>query len=265
MRAVNTVKVRFAGLFDTVSTYGVGTVVGAADNVETLKLDAVTHAEKVLHLTSADEHRFHFSLTDIRNAMGAGTGSEYCLPGVHSDIGGGYREFGDEKLTLRGRSGPWGIILHGNHAPLEEVERDRRELIDAGWYTEDELPFKPVAGAEADYGQLTTQRFGIKGYYSKIPLNIMAKEMQGQGFTFRKVMANDEKIPDTEPELQKVQPKLESHATGASKTDPDRWRANREPWLKTLRHDYLHFSARMQPGHDPRIEKGRRQREKYPG
>lgn len=265
------VKTKFAGLFDTVSTYGPGiigavkVVVGSADNVEQLNLDAVAQAEKVVHLTAADEHRFHFSLTNIQSAIDRGVGFEYCLPGVHSDIGGGYREFGDENLTLRGNPNLVGVILHGNYASPEEVEKDRQQLIDAGWYTDDELPFKPVAGAEADYGQLTTQRSGVKGYYSRIPLNIMAKEMRGQGFTFNNDMSREEKVPKTEPLLNDVKQKLESHASGASKTDPDHWRANREPWLKSLRHDYLHFSARMQPGHDPRFEKGRRQREKYPG
>lgn len=265
------VKLKFAGLFDTVSTYGPGiigavkVVVGSADNVEQLNLDAVAQAEKVVHLTAADEHRFHFSLTNIQSAIDRGVGFEYCLPGAHSDIGGGYREFGDENLTLRGNPNLVGAILHDNYASPEEVEKDRRQLIDAGWYTEDELPFKPVTGAESDYGQLTTQRPGVKGYYSKIPLNIMAKEMRGQGFVFIDEMVRDEKIPDSEQLLVDIQPKLESHASGASKTDPNYWRANREPWLKSLRHDYLHFSARMQPGHDPRIVKGQRQREKYPG
>ena len=88
---------------------------------------------------------------------------------------------------------------------------------------------------------------------------------KGEGFTFIPEMTDYEKIPDSEPSLNKVQMELESHATGASKTDPDTWRENMEVWIKNLRHDYLHFSARMQPGHDPRFENGRREREKYPG
>ena len=275
------VKVKFAGLFDTVSTYGsrvVGKVkiaVGSADNVEELSLDAIAQAEKVLHLTAADEHRFHFSLTDIQSAINKGVGREYCLPGVHSDIGGGYREFGDDMLTLRGSTDLKGLILHGNYDSPEKVATDRQQLIDAGWYREDELTFNVIQGVEqesgeptASYGQLTTTKNKgrrVKGYYSKIPLNIMAREMRGEGFTFISEMARDEKVPDTEPLLNKVQQKLESHATGASKPDPDTWRANMEGWIKSLRHGYLHFSARMQPGHDPRIENGRREREKYPG
>jgi hypothetical protein len=268
MRRVDLVKVKFAGLFDTVSTFGVGTVVGAADNVEDLKLDAVSQADRTLHLTSADEHRFHFSLTNIKSA--GGKGSEYILPGVHSDIGGGYRDESTEKLTLRGNPKLVGQILHANYISPDEAKRDRQELIAQGWYQEEEIQMQTIRGAEDDFTRVTTDRPGIKNHYSKIPLNIMAREMRQHGLVFWPDFDEKEIVPQGDPVLTKAKEQLEGYAVGASKTSPDEWKVtdrNRAQmdWLLKLRHDYLHFSARMQPGHDPRVEKGERKRKCYDG
>ncbi|RZJ41927.1 MAG: hypothetical protein EOO19_14165, partial [Chryseobacterium sp.] len=57
---VNHVDVRFLGLFDTVSSYGL-----FHDNdVRDLSLDAVNKAQKVMHLAAADEYRKNFALTN---------------------------------------------------------------------------------------------------------------------------------------------------------------------------------------------------------
>lgn len=277
------VKVHFAGLYDTVSTYGPGTIVGAADNVETLNLDAVSNAEAVLHLTSADEHRYHFSLTDIRSA--GGKGKEYCLPGVHSDIGGGYRDNAFQNLTLRGSEKIEGLILHGNYPTLDEANADRSKLMAEGWYHEDELTVSPVCDMDGNvlYATMKAERKGkrrdpaelqqtgktsnieyegIRSGYSRIPLNIMTKETRQQGIVFTEKFDLNETVPD---ELSDIKERLESHASGPSKTDFEIWKNNREGWLTRLRHDYLHFSARMTPGHDPRIEDKQRKRKVYPG
>lgn len=124
---------------------------------------------------------------------------------------------------------------------------------------------------------------GIRSSYSKIPLNIMVKETRKQGLIFSGYLDDAERVPQ---ELSRAQSELESYATGSSKTDASHWRLSKDTpaksaehnyaddysednnffgnpedagaedkeWLKKLRHDYLHISARMQPGHDPRIE-----------
>jgi len=94
------VKVHFVGLYDTVSIHGVlKTALGIGySNTISLNLDAITHAKQVVQLAAADEHREYFSLTDIHSARG--NGREIFLPGVHSDIGGAYRDAGNEKQVI---------------------------------------------------------------------------------------------------------------------------------------------------------------------
>lgn len=76
----------------------------------------------MVHLTADDEHRENFSLTTINSSLAAHVGFELGLPGVHSDIGGGYVEAGQGALNL-------------------EVKRigdpeEKRRLIAEGWYTD---------------------------------------------------------------------------------------------------------------------------------
>lgn len=84
------VKIIFAGLYDTVVSVNASQVKPAwlANNTRNQK--AVAKAKCALHLAAADEHRADFPLHRIKSALDAGTGAEYYLPGVHSDIGGSY-------------------------------------------------------------------------------------------------------------------------------------------------------------------------------
>lgn len=89
MRA-DKVKIIFAGLYDTVVSVNASQLKPAwlANNTRNQK--AVAKAKCALHLAAADEHRKDFPLHRIKSALDAGTGAEYYLPGVHSDIGGSY-------------------------------------------------------------------------------------------------------------------------------------------------------------------------------
>lgn len=265
------VKVCFAGLYDTVSTFGSGIVGklkvmrGVADNVKELNLNAVRHAEAVLHLTAADEHRFHFSLTNIRSA--GGKGKEIVLPGVHSDIGGGYRDGAPETWILRGSEALTGLILQGNYPTLEEAERERQALIDAGWYKDDEreITVTPVTDENDNvlWATLWAHRDAIGNKYSLIPLHLMAKAARERGVSFKPSLDKDEEIP---PDLDHVRAEIDRYIATTEQSRPEDWHDNSRSWLRQLRHDYLHFSARMEVGYDPRInEQGRRKRYVHDG
>ena len=256
-------EVCFAGLYDTVSTYGgslsgvVDVARGNADNVRELDLHAVYHAKRVLHLTAADEHRFHFSLTNIRSA--GGRGQEFFLPGAHSDVGGGYRDASPERHVLRDTRRAYGVELQGRCETLEAAEADRQRLIEAGWYHPHEIHAAPIEnGAGA---RVWATRASLANGYSKIPLNIMARVAKEEGLTLKDSFQKDQAVP---PELHDVQDHIERYIATTTHSRPEDWQHN-APWLKKLRHDYLHFSARMQVGHDPRIVNGQRQRMTYDG
>ena len=82
--------IRFAGLFDTVSSYGL--CLSKEKDTELFGLDAVRLAKNTLHLVAADEHRYFFPLVNIKSAGF----NEKVFPGVHSDIGGSYVDGDDE-------------------------------------------------------------------------------------------------------------------------------------------------------------------------
>ncbi|WAF89674.1 DUF2235 domain-containing protein [Aeromonas hydrophila] len=78
------VRIQFVGLFDTViSSYLWG------KRSVTLTPDC---AERVVHIIAADEWRYHFDLTRIKDMASdlPATFTEVVIPGAHSDIGGGY-------------------------------------------------------------------------------------------------------------------------------------------------------------------------------
>ncbi|MGL4250780.1 MAG: phospholipase effector Tle1 domain-containing protein, partial [Aeromonas sp.] len=78
------VRIQFVGLFDTViSSYLWG------KRSVTLAPDC---AERVVHIIAADEWRYHFDLTRIKDMASdlPATFTEVIIPGAHSDVGGGY-------------------------------------------------------------------------------------------------------------------------------------------------------------------------------
>jgi len=115
------IVVRFTGLFDTVSSYGL--CFKKEKDTELFGLDAVTMSRNTLHLVSADEHRHFFPLVNIKSAGF----NEKTFPGVHSDIGGLYVDGDDERKR--------GLVMG-----LEDLVIDKyKKVIRDGWYKKDQL------------------------------------------------------------------------------------------------------------------------------
>lgn len=144
---VNHINVRFLGLFDTVSSYGLFHDNDVAD----LSLDAVNKAQKVVHLAAADEYRKNFALTNIQNA--GFKGIELLLPGVHCDVGGAYVNTAYEKTafyitSLYDEEGiaPSNIVLGPVGSLIKEAlepnaKKFRNKLIDEGWLQSNQWEF----------------------------------------------------------------------------------------------------------------------------
>jgi hypothetical protein len=126
------IEINFVGLFDTVSSYGGEehtTVAGQVtnnllhnsfdDDVRELHLAIGSNAREVVQLAAADEYRKTFASTTIASSVKAGNGLEVRLPGVHSDIGGSYRE---QEIEERNVSAA-----------------DARSYIQQQWYTAEQL------------------------------------------------------------------------------------------------------------------------------
>jgi hypothetical protein len=87
---------RFLGIFDTVESVGL-----PAHNFSDLRLQVPEQVERCVHFVSGHELRACFPLTPVRGSNAFY--EEIVVPGVHSDVGGGYRpeEQGRSDLLAR--------------------------------------------------------------------------------------------------------------------------------------------------------------------
>ncbi|MBB6498443.1 T6SS phospholipase effector Tle1-like catalytic domain-containing protein [Pedobacter cryoconitis] len=153
---VNQIKIRFVGLFDTVSSFNKGGFSVSPDfsnDVGELHLNQLFKAEKVIHFTAADEHRKYFALTRIQSA--GSKGIEKDFPGVHSDIGGSYPD-GEEYVDE---------ILMGYN---DELVAEKNRLIAESWYKDEQLE------VHSFLGKLSGRR-NLKKAYSYITLHFMCE------------------------------------------------------------------------------------------
>uniref|UniRef100_UPI004047E003 phospholipase effector Tle1 domain-containing protein n=1 Tax=Flavobacterium sp. TaxID=239 RepID=UPI004047E003 len=121
---------KFAGLYDTVASFGVDHRGGWTVDNDTVQLglDAVKKVNFVLHLAAVDEHRDNFDLTNI-NSAGL-NGLQMNLPGVHSDIGGCYVNNQVENIIL--------LALYA-----EKFCKTFASIIENdGWYAKNQLAIK---------------------------------------------------------------------------------------------------------------------------
>ncbi|MBT2621189.1 DUF2235 domain-containing protein [Chryseobacterium sp. ISL-6] len=176
---VKEIRFRFAGLYDTVASFGLNHRggFGIGNDTEQLGLDAIGSGKVqfALQLASDDEYRDNFDLTNI-NSTGL-YGLEFTLPGVHSDIGGSYG-IGEEISVLY--CDPYDP--YDNVNTHKECETFKKILIEEGWYNEEQLKIKYFYQSDVNYDRWWNkgaQYYGLVGTrnlsnkYDKIPLNQM--------------------------------------------------------------------------------------------
>lgn len=247
---VELVEISFAGLYDTVSAHGWN-----FNDVETLHLDAVRHAQKVVHLVAADEHRKNFSLTNIKSAIGKG-GEEYYLPGAHSDVGGGYRDNANESF----------IVFIGTP---EQASVERLRWIAEGWYTEDEIQEVIIRAPDTGHVvtvQLRVNRSGISNAYSLIPLKVMARFARDSDLNVNEKLEDKVALTLSKyEELMLIDDRIGNHiARGIASSTVNSW-SGQDPLLRKIRHDHLHVSSNYKFGMKSRLVNGVRQRGEYDG
>ncbi|KLT67168.1 DUF2235 domain-containing protein [Pedobacter sp. BMA] len=251
----NQIKVRFLGVFDTVSSYS--KYISPTPNfndVEELHLNAIGRAQAVVHFIAEDEHRQNFSLTRVN------TGKEKSFPGVHSDVGGSYDTGKEVKEELETS---WTSKFN--------LDPFKKNLIDQAWYKESELE---ITGGFA-YWALKGTRF-IKKEYSYIPLHFMGEYGKNNSAPINLQALTDSKyIISDDPLLVRVKGYLKDYVMGngapyrfkslaqldqkyAGARIPEKNLAEyqqerkKQEDLRVLRNKYLHWSARREGiGMDP--------------
>ncbi|MRI00652.1 hypothetical protein GH721_08955 [Kriegella sp. EG-1] len=265
-------EIVFAGLFDTVPSFYTSIKNYRGDKgAEDLNLNAISKAKNVLHLTAMDERRKNFALVDISSK---GSKYEKALPGVHSDIGGGY----NPKVPEAGK-----IIYEGFESA---ISREIQSVIEQGWYANKEQlkrHTKPInnkddrekleeMGLESlEYGYLEVVKKVVCNKYSFIPLHLM--KMKGD--EIRKGMFTDitekaHEIPKNEEVLNYTYKRLQEYVienkggpmkfyteeelglddiVTVSKDPIYRQKLDDHYYLKELRQKYFHTSHDLRKMH----------------
>ncbi|PKM29140.1 MAG: type IV secretion protein Rhs [Gammaproteobacteria bacterium HGW-Gammaproteobacteria-11] len=153
------VSINFVGLFDTVAAVGDlfrGDIrVGDSRNPGVNLYLPPGCARKVVHLTAADEHRHNFSLNRVDPAH-----EELVLPGVHSNLGGGYPVRVRERLLV---SRP--RVFRAGYYPLDSIDRQKLQTSMA-WRAraEDEQRLRQLGLPGA--GEFIAEVHPVNRYYS---------------------------------------------------------------------------------------------------
>jgi hypothetical protein len=253
---VDVLKVRFLGIYDTVSSYSknFSATPNFHNDVEELSLNDIGRAQSVIHFVAENEHRENFDLTNVH------VGIEKIFPGVHCDVGGAY-ENGPEIWEE----------LETSWTTSTKLKAFRSELIAESWYKEEELTITP-----GFYLSLRGERKLIKKTYSYIPLHFMAEYgvQKTVPLTLKKI--TDEKYSiSSDALLVRIKNRLRPYAMGDGKQYifkrykdlerayggipiPEHKYADYQKEMKeqddlrTLRNTYLHRSARREGiGMDP--------------
>lgn len=208
-----------------------------------LRLNAISAVDQTIQIAAAEEHRANFRLTNINSASGDNSFEVY-LPGVHSDIGGGYRSQSSASLLLWKESS-----LRGT-SHISEESRMRGELRwfrTQGWFTGSG---NRLIGDHVDV--FPNRVFYVMGAhtirsngYCMIPLNMMADYSGEQDLRF----ANCPSVPGS---LSGVNSRLRAYAASKRARDtsaPGDWFHRTSAHglnLVNLRANWLHFSAHYQ-------------------
>lgn len=174
---IKKIEINFVGLYDTVASHGFY----HGNDSKDLHLNAVKKARFVLQLSSDDEYRENFDLTNIDSA--GLHGLELTLPGVHSDIGGSYVNNSKEISVLYyKRESLYNKMIHHSD---KEVIKLRKIVISEGWYKNDQIDAgilhksdiddKIKKGSVEDLEEYYAV-VGIRNLYNtydQIPLNLM--------------------------------------------------------------------------------------------
>lgn len=206
-------KSRFIGIFDTVAAIGVpvnGLNPHSADTGDVRLILRPGVAEKVFHITAANECRFNFALNSVKPAW-----PELMLPGAHSDIGGGYLPVTKEDLFLTRPTTETVPFSQPDEktrayrqaiAQLQILDKSsclapllRTNDISAEVWSDDRLP-------QDRYGQMQKRSFAaltlrnriVRNDWSRVALRVMVEAAQEAGVMFDPIdpAHSDMVIPD---------------------------------------------------------------------
>jgi len=246
-------RINFIGLFDTVAAV-IDPLKGDYDPANHLNPGINLYlppgcARKVLQLTARDEKRWNFALNRV-----APDHQEICLPGAHSDIGGGYRPLMLEQLLL---SRPLSSTVPAN-TPPEQTHASRETWRQYHQWKALGLPDEALKGPkvwpsrkpvfyergfkrppeDVVYGLLPIKR-QVRGELSLVYLRVMRELAAQNNVPLRPIQDRDPALA-LPTELQNIADKLMAYAQGG------RYGLEEED-ERLLWSRYIHLSAHWTP------------------
>jgi len=219
------ITVRFVGLFDTVAGIAdLGNLDFSAHDAETGRINVNLRpedAERVVQFAARDERRHNFSLNSLRGESGdlPEHFSEWVLPGVHSDIGGGYPDRFRERVEARPPLVVKGKDRRNTEASFEfsRMLQERALIKHEGWIG----PLNPLATLEIEQERPPGLRGGditlrlwldreVLSEYSRIPLYLMHKLAVDAGVPFDPIPTESPQLV-LPPELMTIARNLAAH------------------------------------------------------
>jgi uncharacterized Zn-binding protein involved in type VI secretion len=196
------IQMGFIGLFDTVASIAGFTNLGNIQSAVApgLRLHLpLSRFSDVVHLVASDEHRANFPLSRVKPDH-----PEIVLPGVHSDIGGGYRVEAQEQVLIGPMQGL--TVVKGTDVTSTSIYRDaqwyKTRMIEMGWPASmleivtpqpKLLPTDPqdrkAVPEQRVYAGLQLKR-SVRGELSRVYLRVMYGLARQKGVRFKD-------IPDT--------------------------------------------------------------------
>ncbi|WOD13286.1 PAAR domain-containing protein [Pseudomonas sp. NyZ704] len=220
------VCINFIGLFDTVAAMA-DPVKGDLNPGNALNPGINLHlpsscARKVVQLTAQHEERYLFSLNQVGDAH-----EEIALPGVHSDIGGGYPPLMYERLLVdRPRVIPYqrggnNSSANAIRATLQWEERNtvQMRLMGLGLPGDGEFKQEQINRVAPNHRNLdatdTVLVLGldrkVRGELSRVALRVMHRLATRHGATFQPIDESDERM-SIPAELGPIANKIISYA-----------------------------------------------------
>ncbi|MFV9671174.1 PAAR domain-containing protein [Pantoea sp. KXB25] len=248
-------KTRFIGIFDTVAAIGTpvnGLNPHSADTGDVKLTLRPGVAEKVFHITAANECRFNFALNSVKPAW-----PELALPGAHSDIGGGYLPVTKEHLFLTrpatetvpySQPGEKTQTYRQAVAQLQTLDKSpclapllRTNDISAETWHDDRLPPDRYGQMQKrSFAALTLRERTVRNDWSRVVLRVMLEAAQEAGVVFEPIRATNHELhlPD---ELSSLCDKalMMGKAVRSGQTPP----AFSQDELDVIAEKYIHCSA----------------------
>lgn len=248
-------KTRFIGIFDTVAAIGTpvnGLNPHSADTGDVKLTLRPGVAEKVFHITAANECRFNFALNSVKPAW-----PELALPGAHSDIGGGYLPVTKEHLFLTrpatetvpySQPGEKTQAYRQAVAQLQTLDKSpclasllRTNNISAETWYDDRLPPDRYGQMQKrSFAALTLRERTVRNDWSRVALRVMLEAAQEAGVVFDPIRATNHELhlPD---ELSSLCDK--ALAMGKAARSGQTPQAFSQDELDVIAEKYIHCSA----------------------